>query len=211
MDSSTLLVAAFHDGEDRVCALHGEGTLEVYQKHGSRWISVKTIPWDLSQAKTLDHLHQITAQTAQALGDCKILLCSDRSGPVKAILESYQIQFWLSGEPVMWALDKVVNYLEDSQANFKPTLEPPPPAFDFPADASGDVWVDLVHILREHPQVHSKNLLIPLLRAKNFRRLKITCEWIPCWLEKEATGLGFKIITHEKKNQGKECFEIMVN
>ena len=61
-----------------------------------------------------------------------------------------------------------------------------------PGANKGDISLNLEEVMLKNPDLSSKKILIPYLKAKEFNNLDIIFSHIPKWFDTELAFLGFK-------------------
>ncbi|MEI7789069.1 MAG: Fe-only nitrogenase accessory AnfO family protein, partial [Chlorobiaceae bacterium] len=78
------------------------------------------------------------------------------------------------------------------QKSIQPALPEPLPVGD---KKLGIYSIDLVHVQAKGAGFNSKDVLLPFLQSRVFRKLEVVCEHLPKWFEKkfETLKLQFRI------------------
>ncbi|MDD2214027.1 MAG: Fe-only nitrogenase accessory AnfO family protein [Oscillospiraceae bacterium] len=186
--------------------------VQIFTRVNGSWQLSQDIPWRLDSSSVAADIRDQIRSLVLELGDCRIIAAAELSGlPYYvfdrmgfAIFEITQI-----GDAVLdhvWAdtqnsrnsgqiLPPAVAPASPADAPASPADAPAAPAACLKEGPPGSFWLDLKLLQQQHPEISTKQALLPLLRQRqSFRRLTIIYSHLPPWLDQElaAQNLGYK-------------------
>ena len=197
-------IAVFVDRNGNTLPFYETGTVELYDRDGSRWYCKNKIPFGTDEKMRLSQIRSIILEMVYQIEDCKIFIAKTIKGLPYTIFEGLGISIWkLDGAPTGF-LDYVMEQEEKIKIDKLKSKPAPTVVGDF---RDGVYKFDLAAALAGDSSLTSKQLLIPFFQKTAFQTLEITCEHIPRWFEKEfdSLKLGFRI---EESNDGR-CHAIV--
>jgi Fe-only nitrogenase accessory protein AnfO len=189
-------IAVFMDEDGNVLPFSESGVVELYSDHGGNWQCVNQVPFSLKRAMKLSDIHREVAMLISEVEDCEILIVDDIKGIVRAILEEYKIGIWqFKGILHIPLLNKVKEELTRVKKDQKKEIIAPVLTGN---EADALYKIDLAATLEANKGLNSMNILIPFMQTTNFRKLSITCNHTPRWLDMATNMMELKYDIQEE-------------
>ncbi|ABD90202.1 Fe-only nitrogenase accessory protein AnfO [Rhodopseudomonas palustris] len=211
-----LRIAAFVDAAGDLISFFEPGFVRVYERADGQWTSISETPLALQRDLGLAHLKSQLKGALADLEHCGIFIGQRLRGIHNVLLEDMGFHNWEGEGPVLAKLDAVAE--REAEAARKAAAACGPCALaevTAPIDAApvkvGDAHfrLHLTAVLKSHPELNSRQLLIPFLNAGGFERLDIVCDHQPRWLAQELDRLQLAAVA-EPLLQGRREFTISI-
>ena len=198
-------IAVFR-GSDGLTATLGEpGTVAVFRRRQGKWELNREATWDLDARKGLRELRRQMAEMVEFLASCKVFVARTLTGLPYYEMEKAGIRTWeIAGEPHNFLTEIA---LQDAAAREEPVATKSIAVT--PSElAPGHFSVSIKELQEQQSGVTSKQILLPLLRQKQFSILEILCNHVPPWLEAEITTAG---LAFQTEKLGGNHFKVVVS
>jgi Fe-only nitrogenase accessory protein AnfO len=181
-------IAVFIDGEGSSASLLAAGKIIVYRKNKGSWQAMREMDFTLQQ-RGIREMRRQMAEVITFLDGCGVFVAQAVSGVPYFELEKAQLAIWeFSGQPRDF-LD-YVSAQEEAKQEVMPQLAVVPAAEE---REPGAWFISIKEIQETDRGVTSKQVLLPIIRKKNFNQLEVLCNHIPPWLELELLGTGLSV------------------
>ena len=175
-------------GKDGMTAsLEGECRLSIVQKNIGQWREVRSITIAINNAQGVKGLRQSIRAMIDFLGDCRIFVGRAVTGILYYELEKAKCSVWeMSGQPADF-IDEVLRQEEENQRQSREEqIEPVLP--ELTSLGNGRYQISVKEIQANGTGITSKQVLMPVLRRREFSELEIDCTHVPPWIECELTS-----------------------
>ena len=198
-------VAAFTDREGNPSDFFGAQILLVYTKDTEgNWCKEERAQLTPGKPLKVSDIRDEAKRRLEIFRDCDALITTEISGIPYTVFDRAGIAMMTTSTrliEVLAAISKETSaaskekdqHAEDLNAEREPGTADPgiaPVALREP----GVYHLDLASVLRKHPELSSKKILVPFLRETPFMELRLICEHVPPWLERDP---AFQIRTTE--------------
>ncbi len=202
------------------CSTFFDGSfVEIYDKTEDGWKCNKIIKLHLTPSIGMQAIRKRVAEIIQQMGSCKMIAGSAVTGLPYNLLDAAGISiFELEGLPASFldAIPLIINEdIKQRQADEKAYQSLITPK---PTEVSGRYQINLIDIQRDHSQISSKQILIPIFKEQAFDELEVTCGHVPPWFDRELGNYGLEQVTeqacdhiykvtvrHKASSKKKEC------
>jgi len=175
-------------GKDGMTAsLEGECRLSIVQKNIGQWREIRSVTIAIDPEQGLKGLRQAINAIIDFLGDSRIFVGRSVTGVLYYELEKAKCSVWeMSGQPSDF-LDEVLAQEEESQR--QSALEEIKPVLPELSDLGGGRYrISVKEIQMSGTGITSKQVLMPILRRREYAELEIGCTHIPPWMECELSS-----------------------
>ncbi len=195
-------IAVLEDEQGHVSAFERGGVIRLYEKQENGWAKLRELPY---QTHGIDQpsafRSQLDAVCAWLL-PCTILAAQRFRGTYRVVFERHTVSMWeMEGFQGMAA----ENFLNDiASYHAQPVLcaaqglkedEVIKPA----QWKDGYYSIDLTEVMKHRTSVNSQQILLAFFKETAFYELRIQCEHIPKWFERELPKYG---LTMESQPNG---------
>jgi len=170
-------------GKDGMTAsLEGECRLSIVQKNIGQWREVRSITIAIDTAQGLKGLRHSVRAIIDFLGDCRIFVGRSVTGILYYELEKAKCSVWeMSGQSVDFIDEVLLQEEENQRQSSVEQIEPVLP--ELSALGNGRYRISVKEIQQNGTGVTTKQILIPVLRRREFSELEIDCTHVPPWIE----------------------------
>ncbi|HEY0330865.1 MAG TPA: Fe-only nitrogenase accessory protein AnfO [Rhodopseudomonas sp.] len=220
-----LRIAAFVDAAGELVSFFEPGVVRVYERADGQWSCISETPLTLQRDHGLAHLKSQLKGALADLEHCGIFIGQRLRGIHNVLLEDMGFHNWEGEGPALAKLDEVAaREAEAARAAAAAAKEAcgvcPSAAATAPVSAeaidTAPVKVGEAHfrfhlsaVLNSHPELNSRQLLIPFLNAGGFDKLDVICDHQPRWLAQELDRLQLAAVS-EPLIQGRREFTISI-
>ncbi|MBB5046031.1 Fe-only nitrogenase accessory protein AnfO [Rhodopseudomonas rhenobacensis] len=219
-----LRIAAFVDAAGELISFFEPGFVRLYERADGRWSCVSETSLALERDHGLAHLKSQLKGAIGGLAHCGVFIGQRLRGIHNVLLEDMGFHNWEGEGPVLAKLDEVAEReAAAARAAAAAAKEacgvcPSAAAVDTAAVVietapvkvgDGHFRLHLTAVLNSHPELNSRQLLIPFLNAGGFDRLDIVCDHQPRWLAQELDRLQLAAVA-EPLVQGRREFTISI-
>jgi Fe-only nitrogenase accessory protein AnfO len=216
-------IAAYINNKDQVISFRETGHVSLYDNSSGVWLKKKEISLDMKDAATFAEVRVMLKKMTSSLGDCSIFLVGELKGLHRALLEEMGFHTWKSEGTISEQLDNVAAGENERNKNNEKTcggkalsqdscgcgsgcsssrkgntgfnmenkiIPAPIPAGDI---NDGYYKINLADILKNDPALNSREILIPFMEKKTFKKLEIFCDHLPKWFSREVDLLNLKV------------------
>ncbi|AGK98267.1 Fe-only nitrogenase accessory protein AnfO [Clostridium pasteurianum] len=194
------------DGETG--SIYEPGMVVIYEKEGENWIVKNKIIFNVNTSKGMGAVRERMVLLIESLGNCSVFLGRRVDGiPYSVLKKSGFTIAEASGNPeeLLDELREMMIENKEKAAKKKKvedvSIEP------VALDQEGAYFINLERVQNSNPGISSKKVLLPFLRNKPFKEIKIFCSHTPQWLEGELLTLNMKL---EVKELVKGEFEVRI-
>ncbi len=187
--------------------------VDVYEKSTSRWNKASEVKDCFRNKESVSHMHAFLNQLITELKDCRILIGTVITGIPYLELDKAGFMLCeaekLSEELLSTVIgDYEKRMRESEESSMSPEEEYP--CRPYRTEEAGRYELDLRKLQKVHPEISSKQALLPFIRESEFSMLTVYCDHIMPWLDGrlEAYGLTYKA---KKLEQGGYKVEISCN
>lgn len=192
-------IAVFHGSDGLTLPLGEPGTVTVYRRREGRWDIARQTAWELDAGRGMKELRRQMAGLLEFLGSCKVFVARSVTGLPYYEMEKAGISIWeVSGQPREFLTDIALRDEEAREESAAPAMMVVTPTQLSP----GHFFLSIKEIQEKECGVTSKQVLVPLLRKKDFSILEIRCNHAPPWLEAEIAACG--LVSRVEKLGGNE-------
>ncbi len=162
--------------------VQAEGVIQVYKHSCNIWELRRSIPFALQSACGLKAMRDYMQTVIELLGECRTFVGLSVNGLPFFEMEKAGFTIWEMEGAAPDLLDTILeetNAEKESSPPLNIVLYNPEPREVSP----GHYFISLKEIQNCNGMITSKQILIPLLKNKQYQKLEILCLHIPPWLE----------------------------
>lgn len=213
-------ISAYVNALGELSSLCKPGSLRLYmpreEENRSGWHLLQEVPLTLDYEAGIPvikaALHEAVARLDGERG-CRVLVSAEVRGMLYTVFqEELQYRIWKSEGPLFQQLDMVRGKEMELEAKKRYDLialagKPVPTPMLIGSHQDGCFWIDLKDALAHESGPTSREILIPFMERRLFRKLEVLCDHLPKWLSWElerldmsaeseaidATGNGVKV------------------
>jgi Fe-only nitrogenase accessory protein AnfO len=182
-------IAVFVDNKGITTGFDKKGFIKVYTKKNNSWYVTDEFEFNISDEIKLQNIRTSITNMIKKITSAKILIAKKVIGQIYYILESNDFNIYeVDGQPEKF-LDSVLK-IELEEKEIAPIKSSNPKYIKEINNKEYDI--NLIEAIKEDPTLTSKKILLPYLKNKNFKLLKIYCSHVPNWIENELKNTNYK-------------------
>lgn len=187
-----IAVLVNHDGGKH--PFYDKGNVHIYSDDSGRWQKTRELeftPIGFGCEEGLALIHRQMQTLISNLGTCKALVSPVIRGIPFAILDSEGFTVWQDDGDLGLLFDHIRKTIKErvekgscssSGCGSECTSSLPEPQA---INKSDEYFFDLKTILEKDERLNSKELIVPFINKREFKKLIILCDHVPRWLEKD--------------------------
>lgn len=194
-------IAVYINSLGQTAKLNESGVVKVFSRNQNEWSVIRELPFKINSAGGIKAVRSDVLNIAKALDKCKVFVAREISGLTYTVLDTLGFSTWeMDGSPnefLEYVLDKEKEEAEqikliksEKSCDKKEIIAP------VESNEKGCFILNLKELQESNTSVTSKQALQPFLNNGIFYELKVTCNHIPGWLERELIrlNLNFEIL-----------------
>lgn len=194
-------IAVLTDKEGNTLSFYESGMVKLFSNEKGTWSCIREFPFELDDKKGLAEIQYCIQSLLSRLGECRIVMVKFIKGVPLSILKESGVSVWkVDGSPLAFfehvREEEEKNRLKH-QKSIQPLLPEPLPVGD---KMHGIYAIDLVHVQAKAAGFNSRDVLLPFLQNRVFRKLEVVCEHLPKWFEKEFASLKLQFRIEESND-----------
>jgi Fe-only nitrogenase accessory protein AnfO len=191
-------IAVLTDKEGNTLSFYETGMVKLFSNEKGIWECVGEFPFELNEKKGLSEIQRCIHKMLSRLDECRILMVKFIKGVPLSILKESGVSVWkVEGFPLAFfehIREEEEKLRPEHQKSIQPPLPEPMPVGD---KKHGIYSIDLVDVQAKGAGFNSKDVLLPFLQSRVFRKLEVVCEHLPKWFEKEFDSLKLQFRIEE--------------
>ena len=195
-------IAVLNDKEGNTLSFYEPGIVKLFSNDNGTWNSTREFPFELNEEKGLAEMQRSIQSMLSRLDECRILMVKFIKGVPLSILKEPGVSVWkVEGSPMAFfehIREEEEKLTPEHQKSIQPPLPEPLPIGD---TKHGIYSIDLVHVQAKGAGFNSKDVLLPFLQSRVFRKLEVVCEHLPKWFEKEFDSLKLQFRIEESNDE----------
>lgn len=186
-------IAALLDRFGRAATPSAGGTLYIYERQGSNWVTSERVTFSTVEHLSMQELRRYLAEVSGWLGDCKVVAARASHGYYRVAFGSLGVALWaVRGVPQDF-IEQIEGFYAHADAAAQQTEPAPPPAAIEPIPGrAGHYRLDLREAMAVKGAHNSRRVLLPFFRDTSFVRLEMVCDHVPRWFDSELPELGLR-------------------
>lgn len=201
-----IMIAVYVNEQGEAATLGEKGFVRVYDRLEQGFRIVCEISFDLEQGLSIAGIRRYLQERIQLLKECKVFVANQVLGQLYYVLEAHGFEsFEAEGKPEEF-LDSIYETMQREPRKTEGMKAEPQDYFEL-TEEEGVYLVNLKTVLNLDCSLTSKKLLLPFLRKKDYKKLKIVCDHIPKWFATELAPLN--LVASVTNLNEKECLVII--
>ena len=195
------------DGETG--SIYEPGMVVLYEREEENWNVKNKIIFNVNTLNGMGAVRERMALLIENLGSCSVFFGKRVDGiPYSILKKSGYTIAEASGNPGEFLDELREMMIESKEKEAKKRKTEEVSIEPIAIGEEGCYFINLESIQTSNPGISSKKILMPFLRNKPFKELKIFCSHTPRWLEGELLTLNMKL---EVKQLVKGEFEVRIH
>lgn len=171
--------------------------IQVFTHGSAGWEAQESVPIRFDRTKPFASLRGEITETAEKLGDAKILVGKSISGLAYQIFDRTGFQVIETDRFSPRLLDRILNEIGDADRRRK---DEEATALPRETEIPGHFFLSLIELQQKSPDISSKMALQPFFDTTPFDRLTVLCRHLPPWLEPYISGKGWHLESRTAEN-----------
>jgi Fe-only nitrogenase accessory protein AnfO len=196
MNTGISKVAAFTDNEGNPADFFGAENLFVFSREvDGGWSREERARLSPGQPLKVADIRDEAKRRLEILRDCDALITTEISGIPYAVFDRAGIAMMTTSSRLIEVLAAIAKETpaesrggqacQETDEVSRESLSSDPCVAPVALREAGVYHLDLASVLRKHPELSSKKILVPFLRETPFLELRLICEHVPPWLERD--------------------------
>lgn len=175
-------IAVYLNQNGETTSIYEPGKIVVYLRRQGKWTVAREKNFYLGESAGIKELRSGMRELTGFLQDCKTFVGLAITGIPYFELEKTNCSVWeCQGKPLSF-LDYI---LDQEEVSLRMPKEEKSLELNPVEVAAGYFKISLKEIQEQNTGVTSKQVLLPLLRKRDFQTLEVICNHVPPWLEAE--------------------------